>query len=214
VEHEEGLERLLVESADKLGIDLTDNQSAQFMRYLSQLIYWNRTINLTSISTPREIVIKHFIDSLTSLSTIPFPHQAQLIDVGTGAGFPGVPLKIVRSDLQVRLIEPNKKKCSFLSSIIGTLRLTDVEIFTGTAQEYRAQSGNAAQIVTARALRLNDIASELPALTLSSGKIVLYRAEPLALQDVPAAWTIEMQQRFELPENAGGRVIAVLSEEK
>jgi len=214
VEHEEDLERFLVHSAGKLGIALTGNQSAQFMGYLSQLIYWNRTINLTSITSPREIVIKHFIDSLIPILAVPFLHQAQLIDVGTGAGFPGIPLKIARSDLQVKLIEPNKKKCSFLSSLIGTLRLTDVEVFAGTIQEYKAQGGTSAQIITARALRLEDIQSELLSLTFPTGKIVLYRTEPLTLQEVPAGMTTEKQQRFDLPENAGERVITVLSAEK
>lgn len=184
------------------------------MGYLSQLIYWNRTINLTSITSPREIVIKHFIDSLIPILAVPFLHQAQLIDVGTGAGFPGIPLKIARSDLQVKLIEPNKKKCSFLSSLIGTLRLTDVEVFAGTIQEYKAQGGTSAQIITARALRLEDIQSELLSLTFPTGKIVLYRTEPLTLQEVPAGMTTEKQQRFDLPENAGERVITVLSAEK
>jgi len=213
VEHEGDLERFLIHSAEKMGIALTGIQSAQFIRYLSQLLHWNRTINLTSISNPREIVIKHFIDSLIPISTIPFPHQAQLVDVGTGAGLPGIPLKIVRSDLRVKLIEPNKKKCSFLSALIGTLKLADVEVFTGTIQEYAARSDASAQVITARALRLDEMQPELVSLALPAGKIVLYRTEPLALPDLPAELAIETQQKFELPEDAGGRVITVLSAE-
>ncbi|BFU95088.1 MAG: putative Ribosomal RNA small subunit methyltransferase G [Nitrospira sp.] len=211
VEHEADLEKLLIHSADQLGIALTGDQCAQFMRYLSQLMYWNRTINLTSITSPREIVAKHFIDSLISLATIPVPHQAQLIDVGTGAGFPGIPLKIVRSDLRVTLIEPNKKKCSFLSSLIGTLRLADVKVFAGTVQEYQDHGGVHAHFITARALRVDDIHSELLSLALPTGKIVLYRTEPLTLRDAPATFAIEQQRKFDLPEDAGERVITVLS---
>jgi len=181
------------------------------MGYLSQLTHWNKTINLTSISNPREIVIKHFIDSLIPIAAVPFPHQTQLIDVGTGAGFPGIPLKIVRADLQVKLIESNKKKCSFLSSLIGTLKLTDIEVFAGTIQDYTAGGGASSQVITARALRLEDIQTELLSLILPGGKVVLYRTEPLSLQDVPAGLTIEAQQRFDLPQDAGERVITVLS---
>lgn len=214
VEHEADLEKVLIHSADKLGVALTGDQCAQFMGYLSQLTCWNRAINLTRITNPREIVVKHFIDSITALATIPFPHQSQLIDVGTGAGFPGVPLKIVRSDLRVTLIEPNKKKCSFLSSLIGTLRLTEIEVFAGTVQEYQDRGGAHAHFITARALRVDDIHSELLSLVLPTGKIVLYRTEPLTLEDTPTAFAIEEQRKFDLPEDAGERVITVLAAKK
>ncbi|MDF0645651.1 MAG: 16S rRNA (guanine(527)-N(7))-methyltransferase RsmG [Nitrospira sp.] len=211
MEHEVDLEKLLIHSAEKFKIALTGDQCTQFMRYLSQLTYWNRTINLTSITNPREIVIKHFIDSLVSLATVLFPYQAKLIDVGTGAGFPGIPLKIVRPDLQVTLIESNKKKCSFLSSLIGTLRLTDIEVFARTVQEYQDHGDAHTRFITARAVRADVIHSELLSLALPTGKIVLYRTEPLILKDSPTKFVIEAQRKFDLPENAGERVITVLS---
>jgi len=211
VEHEADLEKLLLRSTGELGLDLTVEQVTRFLGYLSQLIHWNKAINLTSITTPREIVLKHFVDSLIPLAAVPFPHQGRLIDVGTGAGFPGIPLKIVRSDLQATLIEPNKKKCAFLSSLIGTLRLTDVEVFAGTAREYIERGHTHAHMVLVRALRLDDIYSELPSLVLPTGKILLYRTEPLTLPDGSKPLTIEDQRNFDLPENAGERVITVLS---
>jgi 16S rRNA (guanine527-N7)-methyltransferase len=211
VEQEADLGKLLLHSTSEFGLDLTAEQVAQFMGYLSQLVHWNKTINLTSITAPREIVVKHFVDSLIPLAVVPFPRQARLIDVGTGAGFPGIPLKIVRSDLQVMLIEPNKKKCAFLTSLIGTLRLANVEVFAGTAREYSERGHAPADMLLVRALHLDDIYSALRSLVVPTGKILLYRAEPLALAGSSSPLVIEEQRGFALPENAGDRVITVLS---
>lgn len=211
MEQEADLGKLLLHSTGELGLDLTEEQVAQFMGYLSQLVHWNATINLTSITAPREIVVKHFVDSLIPLAAVPFPQQARIIDVGTGAGFPGIPLKIIRPDLQTVLIEPNKKKCAFLTSLIGTLRLTNVEVFAGTAREYSEKKHASADMLLLRALRLADIQSTVPALVASTGKILLYRAEPLELAESSSLLVIEEQRSFALPENAGQRVISVLS---
>src|SRR5690349_9497456 len=128
------------------------------MCYLTQLSHWNRTINLTSIVDPQEIMIKHFIDSLMALTVLDFPRGAVLIDVGTGAGFPGVPLKIVRDDLRVTLIERIKKKCSFLTSIAGVLRLENLQVFQGTLLQYDEKADRQiANLVTVRAVNFRDI---------------------------------------------------------
>lgn len=111
------MDDVLINGAKALGINLTSEQVGQFLVYTELLIEWNDKFNLTSIDDPEEIVVKHFIDSLTVLSAIKFPRGAKVADVGTGAGFPGVPLAIVRPDLDITLIEATNKKLSFLKAV-------------------------------------------------------------------------------------------------
>src|SRR5574338_1509745 len=118
---------LLQESSTEIGVPLSSEQVQRFMIYLRQLQFWNQSFNLTSISLDDEIIIKHFVDSLAALRA-DIKIGARLLDVGTGAGFPGIPLKIARLDLNITLIEPASKKSSFLRFIIGLLRLENVDI--------------------------------------------------------------------------------------
>ncbi|HEX7094024.1 MAG TPA: 16S rRNA (guanine(527)-N(7))-methyltransferase RsmG, partial [Nitrospiraceae bacterium] len=132
MEHEQELYEFTISSVRELGLTIGDSQLEQFMRYLSHLMKWNKTINLTAIIDPKEIIIKHFVDSLAALVATSFPQNGVVLDVGSGGGFPGIPLKIVRSDMRLVLMEPVQKKCSFLNSVIGHLKLQDVSTFDGT----------------------------------------------------------------------------------
>jgi 16S rRNA (guanine527-N7)-methyltransferase len=212
VEHEDEFSDLLLHSCRQIGLNLTEEQAAQFMIYLSQLLQWNRITNLTSITDPRKIVIKHFVDSLTALAATSFPSQAIVIDVGAGAGFPGLPLKIVRRDLRLVLIEPVKKKCSFLTSIAGLLKLSDVSIFPGSLQQYVSQvKFTAADIMVVRALRFDEIKEQVEMLLNKMAKVILYRTQIIGPDSIPGGFIIESQKLFSLPLNQGNRVISVMN---
>ena len=114
-----------IEGLNKLGLELTEQQSQQFLRYQQELLDWNSRVNLTSITNPEEVMIKHFLDSLSLLMAFDAP-EARLLDIGAGAGFPGLPLKIVRPQWRVVLLEATGKKVKFLQHIIETLQLKDV----------------------------------------------------------------------------------------
>jgi 16S rRNA (guanine527-N7)-methyltransferase len=197
VEHEHQLRDFLVHSISGLGLNLDDEKVGQFMLYLEHLLQWNKVTNLTSITDPQEIVSKHFIDSLTALVATDFPPNAIVIDVGAGAGFPGLPLKIARSDLQLVLIEPTKKKCSFLSSVVGLLKLKDASIFAGALRQYVAQARYiSGDLVVIRALRFSEI-GELAIMALKkTGKAVLYRAEKIGIGSVPSGFVIDSEKSF------------------
>ena len=124
---------LLTEGAKTFGIFL-DRKAAEALEvYLHELVKWNQKINLTAIRTEREIVLKHFLDSLSVL-----PHLSGvslLLDLGSGAGFPGIPLKIVRTSLRVTLVESVSKKVDFQRHIIRTLGLRGIEAVHGRAQD-------------------------------------------------------------------------------
>ena len=102
--------------------------------YLNELITWNEKFNLTSITDPEEIKIKHFEDSISLLQVIPLTNQS-VIDVGAGAGFPGIPLKIACPEIRLTLVEATRKKIEFLRHIVQALQLKDVEIIWGRAEE-------------------------------------------------------------------------------
>ena len=132
-------ERILVDGAQKIGIKLNKNQIEIFSLYLDLLIEWNQKINLTSLKTPQEIIIKHFLDSLTCIKAIDLYSNidiSSIVDIGTGAGFPGIPIKIVCPSIELFLLEARKKKSIFLEKLTKELNLKQVQILKGRAETF------------------------------------------------------------------------------
>lgn len=124
----------LVAGAARLGIELTPTQIEQFQTYYQALVAWNQRVNLTAITDYAEVQVKHFLDSLSvTLAQRPLP--APLLDVGTGAGFPGLPLKIAYPELSVILLESTGKKAAFLHHLVPLLGLDGVDIISARAEE-------------------------------------------------------------------------------
>ena len=126
---------LLLESAQALGISLSEVQTDQFMQYLSLLLEWNEKMNLTAITDPVEVVQKHFIDCISVLPHLGLQGGETMIDVGTGAGFPGVPLKIASPALQVTLLDALQKRLTFLDTLTQSLQLSDVTLVHSRAED-------------------------------------------------------------------------------
>jgi 16S rRNA (guanine527-N7)-methyltransferase len=129
--------RYLVEGAEKLGIALDTLKNEQLDIYFRELVEWNKDINLTAITDSEGVQVKHFLDSLTMVPLIKEKSSGSfsIIDVGTGAGFPGIPLKIAMPEIKVTLLEATAKKILFLEYIIKELKLVDIEVITGRAEE-------------------------------------------------------------------------------
>ncbi len=211
MEHEQELCEFTISSVRELGLTIGDSQAEQFVRYLAHLIEWNKTINLTAIIDPKEIIIKHFVDSLAALVATSFPQNGVVLDVGSGGGFPGIPLKIVRSDMRLVLVEPVQKKCSFLNSVIGLLKLQDVSTFDGTIEQYAKQPiRHAIDMVVVRALKFEEIRKHISALLTSKGKIVLYRTEAIKKQEIGEEFHLVSETALILPQGSGNRVITVM----
>jgi 16S rRNA (guanine527-N7)-methyltransferase len=124
----------LIEGARQLGLSLTAGQVALFARYQELLLEWNQHINLTAITDPAGIQVRHFLDSLSCTLAMTYRPGQWLVDVGTGAGFPGIPLKIYYPDLRLTLVESVAKKARFLTAVVAELGLVQVDIVTERAE--------------------------------------------------------------------------------
>ncbi len=150
-----------------------------FDLYLKELLAWNKKFNLTAITDPEEIRIKHFEDSLTILQTIKLTNQS-VIDVGTGAGFPGIPLKIVCPELKLTLLEATQKKVEFLKHIVSVLNLQDVEIFWGRAEEIAKGKRESFDIALSRAVaKLNVLCEYCLPLVKIGGMFIAYKEKEI-----------------------------------
>ncbi len=133
---------LLISDAEKLGISLTDEQLSLFGKLSELLVEQNKTMNLTAITDPDGIAVKHFADSISALSAYEFAEGAKVLDVGTGAGFPSIPLLIARPDLKMTMIDSTAKKLRYVASTVETLGLSAEVLHTraeeaGQNKEYR-----------------------------------------------------------------------------
>ncbi len=159
----ENLKRLLADGAKAYELELSEAQLEQFMKYKSLIQDWNRRVNLTAITEDEEIVKKHFLDSLSLLEkNLPDMKTAKVIDVGTGAGFPGIPLKIAAPEMAVTLLDSLKKRCAFLTLCGSELGLEGAEVCdmraedAGKNPEYREKF----DFCVSRAVAALDVLSE------------------------------------------------------
>lgn len=213
MEHDLALRSLLVKCSTDIGIILSDEQVHLFMVYLQHLQTWNRSFNLTSITSDKEIVIKHFVDSFAALNAVEIPSAAHLLDVGTGAGFPGVPLKIVRPDLNITLVEPAQKKTSFLRFIVGLLRLEHVKISESKIEKFACSHDclGAYDYITTRALKPTLVMEIGAELLRVRGAAIFYSSSRFPLNGFLNPWRLVHDYGFNLPGGYGKRHILVCS---
>jgi len=149
--------------------------SPLFARYLKELLAWNKKFNLTTITNPEEIRKKHFEDSLLLLKVIPLTNQT-VIDVGTGAGFPGVPLKIACPKIRLTLLEATRKKVEFLKHLIKILALENTEAIWSRAEDYALNSREVFDLAVSRAVaKLNVLCEYCLPLVKVGGTFVAYK---------------------------------------
>lgn len=126
---------ILLEGAKELGITLTENQIDQFMQYKALLLEWNKKMNLTAITEDMEVITKHFLDCMTINQVIDMSKIKNLIDIGTGAGFPGMVIKIVFPHIKVTLVDSLNKRLNFLKEVIFELKLDKIECIHSRAED-------------------------------------------------------------------------------
>jgi len=153
-------EQLFIEELKKLGININSNQLKQLEKYYELLIEKNKVMNLTNITEKESVYLKHFYDSLTLTKVEDFNKVENLCDVGTGAGFPGLVIKIIFPNLHVVLVDSLNKRIKFLKEVISELNLEKIETIHARAEEYAKENRNRFDIVTSRAVARLSILNE------------------------------------------------------
>ena len=210
-----------IEEISKLGINLTENKLNQLDIYCKFLFEYNSHTNLTAIKEEDQVYLKHFYDSLTFIKAIDVNNYKTLIDIGTGAGFPGMVLKIVFPELEVTLLDSNNKKINFLKELTMKLGLTKIYFFHGRAEEFCVKNREKFDIVTARAVSNMTTLSELclPLTKLNGYFIALKGSNKDELEESEYAikllgGEIEDTYNFYLPYEGGERNILSIKKVK
>ena len=164
-------EELLSHGLIALGLTPSEQQINAFVTYLSELKKWNRVYNLTGLRKDEDIVIKHFLDSLLYLEAMP-AGKIEAADIGSGAGFPGIPLKIIRPEIKLFLIEPSEKKSAFLRNIIGELGLKETEVVEKRVEDIKVPV--TVDVALTRALfKVKDFVRKVSPIVKKGGILVL-----------------------------------------
>jgi 16S rRNA (guanine527-N7)-methyltransferase len=205
-------EELLRQATHEVGVSLSDTQIDLFDLYLQELVEWNKTFNLTGIRDPEDIVIKHFVDSLTPLPYLEL--SGGLLDIGPGAGFPSLPLKIAAPELQVLLVEANRKKVSFLKHLIRTLSLESV-IVLHSRFEYLKPPDQPFNTIISRAFTRLEPLFKLVTPLLQHGNTLVVMLGPTNDEDHSRFSDLSLTEglgldrvvSLELPRGRGGRTL-------
>lgn len=200
-------------------ITLTENQYEQFQKYFELLVEWNEKMNLTAITDESGVALKHFADSLSLLNFVDIPQNSTLADVGTGAGFPGVVLKIARPDIKLTLIDSLNKRLVFLNEVCSQLGI-DAELIHSRAEDGARDEKlrESFDFVASRAVARMNVLSEycLPYVKVGGAFCAMKGAQANEefKESLNAINTLggklENKYFFELPENGGERAIAVV----
>ena len=208
---------LFVEEVRKLGIILNEEQLKKLEIYCNYLIEYNEHTNLTAIKEPEQIYLKHFYDSITIVKAIDFNKVNNLIDIGTGAGFPGMIVKILFPEIEVTLLDSNNKKIAFLQELTMRLGLKKVNFYHGRAEDFCVKNREKFDVVTARAVSNMTLLSELclPLTKVGGYYIALKGSNEEEIDDSLYAikvlgGEIEEKITFELPiENSGRNILKI-----
>lgn len=205
----------------KLNINLTPKQISDLDYYCHFLIEYNQHTNLTAIKEENQVYLKHFYDSLTIVKGLDLSKYHNLIDIGTGAGFPGMVLKIVFPHLNITLLDSNNKKITFLQQLAEKLNLTNINFFHGRAEEFCQKNRETFEIVTARAVSNMNILAELclPLVKKDYYFIALKGSNKEEIIDAQNTISIlggkiEKNIEFNLPIEDSGRNIVVIKKIK
>lgn len=215
---------ILEDGCQAFGVTLTDKQIEQFEKYYELLVEWNKVMNLTGITEFDEVMQKHFVDSAAAAKYVEMEKVNSLIDVGTGAGFPGIPLKILYPHLQVTLLDSLNKRIKFLEEVVDNLGLTGIETVHGRAEdaakkaEYREQFDLSVSRAVANLASLTEYC--LPFVKVG-GKFVSYKSVSVdeeITQSKKAVYVLGGEigkvEKFNLPESDMERALVIVEKKR
>lgn len=205
---------LLIKGCRQLGIDLKEDQTARFLTYLMLLQRWGKKLNLSAILDAHGIVTKHFLDALTAFQAIEIQPGQQVMDVGSGAGIPGIPIKLIQPAIELTLVEPSQKKAAFLRTVCGALGQRGVTILTSPIETVASKIGyqGAYDHVLVRALALSPPKFKaLVRLLGPQGDLLLFQGQKRrAFDSLPGGLRPRREISLTLPGGTDQRRLVVL----
>lgn len=215
-----------VENLKEFQIDITKEQTNQFIRYYEILMEWNSFMNLTAITDFDEVIKKHFVDSVSLVKALPDIREKKytLIDIGTGAGFPGIPLKIIFPNLKILLLDSLNKRISFLNEVIDKLQLAEIDAVHGRAEDFakKKEFRESFDICVSRAVaNLSTLSEYCIPFVKCNGYFISYKSEKISKEFDSADRAIkilggnyERQVEFYLPDSDIYRNLIVIKKEE
>jgi 16S rRNA (guanine527-N7)-methyltransferase len=205
--------KLLLKGLKELSLSHTEKQIGLFLKYLAELKKWNKAYNLTSLKSDEEIVIKHFLDSLLYLKALP-DRDAAVMDVGSGAGFPGIPMKIMEPGILLYLVEPSRKKAMFLRHVKRLLGMEAVEVIEARVEELKSPMVDVA--VTRALFTVKDFHAKAGHLLRQGGSLLLSKG-PKVSEELTEIGDLERNCRVitvALPLTDIKRALVVVTKER
>ncbi|PIC57203.1 16S rRNA (guanine(527)-N(7))-methyltransferase RsmG [Sporosarcina sp. P12(2017)] len=217
-------EEQFYEALQEKGFELSDTQKQQFKRYFEVLVEWNEKMNLTAITDAPSVYLKHFYDSVTSAFYVDFKKYESVCDVGAGAGFPSIPLKIIYPHLHVTIVDSLNKRITFLNHLAGELKLENVAFVHARAEEFGRNPKYREQfdVVTARAVARLSVLSELCIPLAKQGGLFVSMKGAAASEEMKDATravkllgaVLQNEHEFVLPQENSERHIFVFEKKK
>ena len=201
-----------VEGARNFGFSFEEDILAKFSLLYEELAFWNRSINLTGLQTEKEQAVLLFADSLAGSLALPENPSVSIIDIGTGGGFPGIPLKVAFPSLQVTLMEPRANKTAFLHTVIGKLELSGISVLQKRLEACPPLLDEETKwdIAMSKAVSFDHILPCVKNILKKDGKLVVFRSTSIEYPEKLKGMTIEKEIPYVLPYGFGKRVLSVL----
>jgi 16S rRNA (guanine527-N7)-methyltransferase len=204
-----------VQGAHKLGLSFSEEVLGKFALYYDELCRWDRSINLTGLRTDRERTVLLFVDSLAGHLALCDKTGGRIVDIGTGGGFPGIPLKLALPALDVLLMEPRSNKTAFLHNIIGKLELSRISVIQSRLEDFRPMVGDEEKcdVALCKGVNIDHILPSLDRILKKKGKLVVFRSKNIDNHSRLKGMEIFEEISYDLPYEYGSRVLSVLKYE-
>lgn len=212
----------MIELSKKINVQLNDEQIKKYFEYMTLLLDWNEKINLTAITEMDDVILKHFIDSMTIFKYI--ENEESIIDVGTGAGFPGIPIAIMKKDVKITLLDSLNKRINFLNEVCCELKINNVETIHGRAEETGKNKEHREKydIAVSRAVaNMSTLSEYLIPLVKIGGKCICMKGSEIEQELEQAKFAIkelggkiEKVEKFTLPDSDMERNIIIIKKIK
>jgi len=206
--------KIFLQASQKFGFSFSEEVLQKFSQYYDQLCKWDRSINLTGLRTDKDRAVLLFVDSLAGYWALSEKFDKLIVDIGTGGGFPGIPLKLTLPAMQVFLMEPRANKIAFLHNIIGKLHLTGISVIPNRLQDFHSMVSEEEKcdVALCKGVNVEHLLPFLNQILKKTGKLVVFGSKNI---DNPHLIGMKVHEEiiYELPFGYGNRVLSILQQE-